>query len=539
MYFKNIPISEDILNLPYYTISSLYRMFFAYLLSLAFAFSYGYIAATNRKLELTMLTTLDVLQSVPILGFFPVALFFFVGMFKNSTLGLEIAAIFLIFTCMAWNEAYGVYESIKTIPSNIQEMAISFKISGWLKFRKIIFPACARKIIYNGMLSWAGGWFFIIAAEIITTGDMRLVGLGRFLIESAWRGDLISIFIGIIILITVILLMDIFIWIPLQIWADKFKYETTGEMPPLLRPMLTYRMFRWFPGVKLIRKLIKKISILKIKRIVPVETISKYDIWFRKNEYIIKFLKYINLSLFMVIFLMIIGSGLYSLIMLFFQPLPPDAFLIPIAIFYSSIRILIAYIICVAWTLPVAVYLYEHKKVEKYALPIAEISAAIPATALFPVIILLIIQTVGNVDLATIILLLPGMQWYLFFNIIAGLHAIPADIKDTAKAFHIKGKLYWKRVIFPAILPSFITGSVTAWGGGWNTVIVSEYIQFGGTTYGTMGIGYLLSRATFEIPNTTIIILSVTAMIIVLLLMNKLLWRPLYKKACENHQIES
>ncbi|MEM2925718.1 MAG: ABC transporter permease subunit [Methanocellales archaeon] len=503
-------------------------MFFAYLISLVFSISYGYLAATNKRAEKVMLPVLDVLQSVPVLGFFPAAVLFFISLFQGSIIGVELAAIFLIFTGQAWNMAFGVYESITTIPKDLNDAVDSFGVIGIRKFAKLIFPACIPKLVYNSIMSWAGGWYFLIACEIITTGSdsYKLPGLGSFLMESSIKGDLNALLIGLAILIFIIVILDLFIWRPLSIWSENFKYEYTGvsgrktSASPLLS-MISRISYYWLQILEAIGSLSTQISraISRHKGVLRVVRISVY-------------------FLFLAIVMSAIGYAALKLLPAFTEPFPRDAYLIPQAILFSMARLLVAYFLCLSWTLPIAVLIAKHERASKYLTPVIEIAASIPAVALFPLIVLLLIRFTGTMDIPAIILILTGMQWYLLFNLIAGVKSIPADIEEATRSFGVKQWLYWKRILLPGIYPSFITGSITAWGGGWNALIVSEFVVFGGQTYYAFGIGYLLSRSTFIDPDPRMIIISVIGMIITIFLVNKFIWRSLYKKAELRYKIE-
>jgi NitT/TauT family transport system permease protein len=514
--------------LSFYALSSLYRMLLAYLISLAFSISYGYLAATNKKAEKVMLPVLDVLQSVPVLGFFPAAVLFFISLFQGSIIGVELAAIFLIFTGQAWNMAFGVYESITTIPKDLNSAVDSFGVTGIRKFAKLIFPACIPKLVYNSIMSWAGGWYFLIACEIITTGSdsYKLPGIGSFLMESSIKGDLNALLIGLAILIFIIVVLDLFVWRPLSIWSENFKYEYTGvserktSASPLLS-MISRISYYWLQILEAIGSLSTQIS----------RAISKHKGVLRVVRIVVYFL-------FLAIVVGAIGYAALKLLPVFTEPFPSDAYLIPQAILFSMARLLVAYLLCLSWTLPIAVFIAKHERALKYLTPVIEIAASIPAVALFPLIVLLLIRFTGTMDIPAIILILTGMQWYLLFNLIAGVKSIPADIEEAACSFGVKKWLYWKRILLPGIYPSFITGSITAWGGGWNALIVSEFIVFGGQTYYAFGIGYLLSKSTFIDPNPRMIIISVIGMIITIFLVNKFIWRSLYKKAEMKYKIE-
>ncbi len=512
----------DLELLPYYAASSLLRMSIAYFFALCFAFSYGYIAATNKRAQKIMLPFLDILQSVPILGFFPAAVLFFVGII-HGRLGVEVAAIFLIFTSMAWNMAFGVYESLTTIPKELVEAADSFGIHGWKRLESLTLPACVPKIVYNSIVSWSAGWFFLVASEIISAGTRtyRLPGIGSFLVETTYSGKIALMLAGLSVLVIIILLLELFIWKPMQSWADKYNYEYAGEKKPgefIFRTRMIKYLFRFV--FEFFSKIVVSLYIAfhRHKVIKNILKISGYLILFSVLAYAI------------YIFIISITKILLNL--------PDEAYSIPLAIAYSFLRLSAAYLICIIWTVPAAYCIARNRKASSYLMPAMEVVASIPAIALFPAMVVIFLRY-GSLDIAAIILILLGMQWYLLFNLIAGIKSIPKDIENVTASFGIKGRRYWKKVLLPAIFPSFITGSITAWGGGWNTLIVAEYIVFKGQEYHLFGIGYMLDRATFQSQNSSMVLLSITGMAVTIIILNRLIWQPLYRKALVKYRFEA
>ncbi len=520
-YFFDLIDFPEIELLPYYAASSFLRMSIAYFFSLCFALSYGYIAATNKSARKFMLPVLDILQSVPILGFFPAAVLFFIGLLPGRP-GVEAAAIFLIFTSMAWNMAFGVYESLTTIPKDLVEAADSFGLHGWQRLESLTLPACVPKLVYNSIVSWSVGWFFLVASEIISAGSetYELPGIGSFLIDTTYSGKIALMLVGLSVLIVIILLLELFIWKPMQSWADKYNYEYAGEKKP----------GEFIFNTKIIKYIFRFIFEAFSKILV-----SSYII-FHKYQPTKKILK--SLSFLLVV--SVLAYIVYILIISFskmLQALPSDAYYIPLAIVFSFLRLSAAYVICILWTVPAAVYIAKNRKASSYLMPFMEVAASIPAIALFPAMVVIFIRF-GSLDIAAIILILMGMQWYVLFNLIAGVKSIPKDIENVAASFGLKGKLYWKKVLLPAMFPSFVTGSITAWGGGWNTLIVAEYIVFKGQKYHLFGIGYLLDKATFESPNSSMVLLSVLSMSLAIVFLNKLIWQPAYKKALAKYKFD-
>jgi NitT/TauT family transport system permease protein len=521
-YFFDVIDFPELKLLPYYAAASFSRMAIAYFFSLCFALSYGYIAMTNKTARRIMLPFLDILQSVPILGFFPAAVLFFIGLI-HGRIGVEVAAVFLIFTSMAWNMAFGVYESLTTIPKELVEAADSYGLRGWQRLESLTLPVCVPKLVYNSIVSWSVGWFFLVASEIISAGSetYKLPGLGSFLIDTTYSGKIALMLVGLSTLVIIILLLELFVWKPMQSWADKYNYEYSGDKKPgefIFNTRIIKYIFRF------IFEIFSKIMV------------SLY-ILYHKNKFVENISKILGYVVVISILAYIAYVFITSITRLLLN-LPDDAYSIPLAIGYSFARLCIAYLICVIWTIPAAYYIVRNKRASSYLMPAMEVVASIPAIALFPAMVVIFIRY-GSLEIATIILILLGMQWYLLFNLISGVKSIPGDIENVAASFGVKGKLYWKKVLLPAMFPSFVTGSITAWGGGWNTLIVAEYIVFKGQEYHLFGIGYLLDRATFQSPNSSMVILSVLGMAVTIIFLNRLIWQPLYRKALAKYKFEA
>lgn len=535
-----IELDTGLSRLPFYAVYSLLRMFSAYLLAFLFSVFYGYIAATVSKAEGPMIAILDVLQSIPILGFFPVAVFFFVNLFQGSRLGVELASVLLIFTSMAWNMAFGTYESFKTVPNDLIEAADGLGLQGWPKFKKALFPICIPRLIYNSMISWAGGWYFLIACEIIAIGSIRyhLPGLGSFLIESVEEGELGRTFYGLFMLIVIIVLLDLFIWRPLSVWGEKFRYENISSetAPPESFALQWYRRLRVTKRWRRIRRVMAKpIFLIDPRRYLPptgkrIVQETRKRIWPRLR-------KGIGYLLLGGLFLLI-GWSFVLLVNGLGQPFPTEARQIPVALLASFLRLSVAYLIALSWTLPVAFWVGENPRVLRIVTPIAEIGASIPATALFPFFIVLAVHVLGGMNGAAILLILTGMQWYLLFNLIGGVQNIPGDLKEAAKGLGVSRWLYWKRLYLPAIFPALITGSITAWGGGWNALIVSEYVVYQREIYSVIGIGAMLDRAIYESGNGQMILLTLVTMVLAITLLNRFFWRRLFVYAVERYKID-
>jgi NitT/TauT family transport system permease protein len=533
------PIAIRLSRLPYYAFCSYYRMLTAYLVALVFSIVYGMMAARGGVWERVLIPIVDIAQSVPVIGFFPAAIYFFVALFNGGRVGVEMAAIFLIFTSQVWNMLLGVYESIKTIPGDSIESLEAFGVTGWLRFKRLLMPACVPKLIYNSILSWAGGWYFLIACEIITVGpaNYRLPGLGSFLMEAASHGRNIDIIAGLLTLLAVIILMDAIVWQPLTAWSEKFRFEFAASSGPaqslalldflgdigpvVLRSLRAILLPPWqaagraldaFASAPIVTNPVTRRTVAVV-RIVVVASLVIFSAW-------------------------AVGAGLVALVRALLKPWPPEARQIPFATVISFSRMLIAYVISLAWTVPCALLASENASFKRIVSPVAQIAAAVPATALFPLIVLFVIRVTGGMNLASILLILTGMQWYLLFNLLAGVNSIPEDLKEAARAFGLSRVATWRKLILPAVAPSLITGSLTAWGGGWNALILSEYFPYHGHIYSVTGLGALLDMATYQTGNSTMILLTLLSMVAVVVFLNRLIWRRLYDIATERFRLD-
>ncbi|MEJ5240183.1 MAG: ABC transporter permease subunit [Anaerolineales bacterium] len=525
-----ISISLDRRVLPLYTLYSLWRMFAAYLLSFSFTMWYGRWAAYNRRAERVLMPLLDVLQSVPILSFLPVVLISLSAILPQR-IAAELSAIVLIFTSQAWNMTYAWYQSLTTIPKELREASAIFRLNSWMRFKFLELPFAAISLIWNSMMSWAGGWFFLMAAEIFTVGqrEFHLPGLGAYLQMAALQGNTEALFWGLGTLILVIILMDQFIWRPLLAWADRFKIEMVeSDNPPtswFYDLWSEARLIQWVHE-KIIAPLTERLDLFVIrhfpaKQYLKEETPSS---------------NFIGRLIFFVL-LLALGWGAWNALREFIQ-LPLAQWLeILIGLLATLVRVVVALILALSWTIPLGVLIGSQPRLAAWLQPIVQVVASIPATALFPLLVAFLVSLRGGLNLASVLLMLMGTQWYLLFNIIAGAAAIPQDLKYTASLMHLRGWERWRTLILPALFPYIITGSITASGGAWNASIVAEYIQIGGETLKVTGIGALIAEAT-QLGDYRLLLVATVSMILTVVLINRLFWRRLYRLAEEQYRME-
>jgi len=515
--------------LPWYALLSLGRMAAAYLLSLLFTLFYGRAAAYNLRAEKVLLPLLDVLQSVPILSFLPVVLLSLSAVLPQRV-AAELASIVLIFTSQAWNMTFGWYQSLTTIPKELREASAIFRLNNWLRFKQLELPFGMISLIWNSMMSWAGGWFFVMAAEIFTVGsrDFRLPGLGAFLRQASIEGNLSAIGWGLLALVTVIIALDQLIWRPLLAWSDRFKLEMVeSDQPPT----------SWFYDLVNDSRLLSHIReyFARLFDRLDLYLVRKYPMKgiFQETEFKTRWTDWALLSMGIIL----IGyGGLLAFHMLVNLPLAQWWGII-MGVLATLLRVFTSLAIALAWTIPVGVAIGTNRRVAAVIQPIVQIAASIPATAIFPVFLLLVINLVGGLNIAAIFLMLMGTQWYLLFNIIAGASAIPQDLKYTAALLGLKKWSRWRTLILPALFPYIITGAITASGGAWNASIVAEYIDFGGKTLTTTGLGATIAKAT-ALGNYPLLLASTLSMVFTVVMINRLVWRRLYRVAEEKYRLE-
>lgn len=523
-------ISLDVSALPWYTLLSVGRMGIAYILSLIFALSYGWLASQNRSAERVLLPLLDILQSIPILSFLPVVLLGLTAILPQGA-AVELSSIALIFTSQVWNLIFAWYQSLITMPKELREASSIFQFNNWLRFRMVALPFGANSLIWNSIMSWAGGWFFLMAAEIFTVGDrdFRLPGLGAYLQAAANDGNVQAILYGIGTLVLVIVLFDQLLWRPLLAWADRFKVETVAsEDPPSswFYDLITNSSLIAALNQRILQPLGERIDVFLMRRFPALEDIPSAPGTRNWRGIIIGGLVVTGLI-----------YGLFQAATLMITLEPARWLDIGAALLATLFHVSVALGITLLWTIPVGVLIGTKPRLAKFLQPIVQIMASIPATAIFPVIVLAIIQISGSMTIAAILLMLMGTQWYVLFNVIAGANAIPEDIKYTTKLLGIKGWQQWRTLTLPALFPFLITGAITASGGAWNASIVAEYVVFNGEVLQTQGIGAMIARATAS-GDFALLLASTLAMIVAVAGINRFVWRRLYRLAQEKYRME-
>jgi len=520
------PVTLDPARLPEYALRTTLRMFLALGASLVFTFTVATLAAKSRKAELVIVPALDILQSVPVLGFLTFTVTFFMGLFPGRQLGVECAAIFAIFTSQAWNMAFSFYQSLRSIPSDLDEVSRQFAFSPWRRFVRLELPFATPGLVWNVMMSMSGGWFFVVASEAITVGNttVTLPGIGSWLSLAIARQDIKAVAIGVGAMAVVIVLYDQLVFRPIVAWADKFRFEQTasGERPgswlydlvrrtrwlralsaPLTWPATAMAAIDW-PAPSKVR--LQRLALpagagrvldgLWVALVVGLGLAGAWVLW----EFLSAHLAFADL-------LTAFGLGLATLV---------------------RVAVLIA--LATAVWVPVGMWIGLRPAWAERLQPIAQFLAAFPANVMFPFAVAGIVAFHLNPNIWLSPLMVLGTQWYILFNVIAGASAIPSDLKEAAGIFGMRGWQWWRQVGIPGIFPYYVTGVLTASGGSWNASIVAEAVTWGDKHLEAAGLGAFIARATAA-GDYARVALGVAVMSIFVIAFNRALWRPMYRFA--------
>ena len=514
-------------QIPYYAGRTLLRMWIAFGFSLFFAISLGYLAAKNHAARAVILPALDVLQSVPVLGFLSATVAGFMALFPGSLLGVECASIFAIFTGQVWNMAFGFYHSMVTIPGDMQEAASTYGLSRWQRFRTVELPASAHSLIWNSMMSFGGGWFFVAQSEAISVmnKDIKLPGLGSYMASAIEKGDNHAALLAVIAMLTLILASDQLVWRPLLAWADKFKIELTESgLPPtswvykLLRGAYIFSWLQlrvWQPLADAMRPVMQGLKPEKSRT-----SRSGVNWPLRMGGLVIA--SWLGYEIIKGVLAAI--AALHGAL-----SLPILGHIVWLG-FLTLLRVLAMTVLATLIWVPIGVWIGFQPKVARFAQPLAQIGASFPVNMTFPIVVGLFVATGTPMNWGSILLIAMGTQWYILFNVIAGAMAIPNDLKEVASIYGLRKWSLWRTLILPAIFPYWVTGACTAAGGAWNASIVAELATWGNTTLKADGLGAYIAEVT-KSGDTPLIIASIGVMSLFVVLMNKLIWRRLYAYA--------
>jgi NitT/TauT family transport system permease protein len=518
--------------LPRYAMFSVLRIAAAYVVSLTFTLVYGYIAAYNTRAEKFMVPLLDTLQSIPVLSFLPGVMVAMVALFPTKQLGVELGSILLIFTGQVWNMTFSFYSSLKSIPREMREVAEIYRWSWWQRFTQMELPYSIIGLVWNSMMSVAGGWFFLMACEMFTLGDrdLRLPGLGSYLQTAANAGNTRAIWWGMGVMIGIIVVIDQLVWRPVIAWAEKFKFEqvesTDAPSSAVLDLLRSSRILPFF----------SRLTVAPAREFLSLHFARSHGTEGPRSATRGVFQWLTRLSLAALLVAIVFAS--VNMVMLLTHLTREELRSIFLGAGATFLRVAFTLFLAALWTIPVGILIGLKPKLSAIAQPIAQVAASVPATALFPIILLVLIRAGGGLGIGSIMLLLLGTQWYILFNVIAGAIAIPTDLKEVCSVFRFGRTERWRELLLPGIFPFLITGFVTASGGAWNASIVAEYFKFRGHTYLTTGLGAVISNAT-DTGNTRVLLAATILMAAMVVTINRLLWRRLYQLASTRFRLEN
>jgi NitT/TauT family transport system permease protein len=519
---ESTAVSLEYKLLPYYALRTALRMFAAIAASLVFTFVYATLAAKSRRAALVLIPLLDVLQSVPILGFLSFTVTFFLGLFPGSILGAECAAVFAIFTSQAWNMAFSFYQSLRSVPRDLIEVARGFGLSWWQRFWQLETPFAMPGLIWNMMMSMSGGWFFVVASEAIAVGDttIKLPGIGSYLAVAIEEKRIDAVFVAIITMLAVIIAYDLLLFRPLVAFGARFRVELSAGQTQ--EKSLVAQVFARTHWMRVLMhgpaELFHAIALLRME--LPVRTSASVP----QSPALSRLIDIVWVAL---VGLATIWAG-WLIIDYIRQELSwSDVRQSVLYTIFTMVRVILLMALATVVWVPVGVWIGLRPAVAEKVQPLAQFLAAFPANVVFPVAVVLILKFSLNPDIWLSFLIIFGTQWYILFNVIAGASAFPNDLKEAVSNFRVRGWNWWKNVIIPAIFPYYVTGALTASGGSWNAAIVAEYVKWGNDTVAAHGIGAYIAKATAD-GDYPKIVLGVAVMSIFVIMFNRLLWRPLY-----------
>ena len=517
-------VSTEPSHLPYYALLSLLRMFIALGLSVLFTLVYGTAAARLRRARTVMIPLLDILQSVPVLGFLTVTVTFFISLFPGSSLGLECAAIFAVFTSQAWNMTFSFYHSLVSQPRELDEAARSFRLTKWQRFWKLDVPSSMIGLVWNGMMSFGGGWFFLAASEAITVAGTQhtLPGIGSYVAVAEANKDVGAILLAIVVMVVMIIGVNVVFWRPLVAWSEKFRVETSeaAESPrsltlDLLRrsriPAMVGRPLK--PVGRALDRATRPFGLAEVPLHTPASRRRAGDLAF------------------LAVVAGLLGWAVYQTLSYFHDQgvLGQIPYCLQLG-FYTLIRVMVVVAVSTVLWVPVGAKIGMSPRLSRFAQPIVQVLASFPAIFLFPLAII-VFQFLGlSLEVGGIVLMMLGAQWYILFNVIAGASALPSDLREMADQFRLTRRQRWTQLILPGIFPYYVTGGITAAGGAWNASIVAEWVQYGKIPIVAHGLGAYITQAAYRSDFAEVLI-GVVVMSFYVVVVNRLLWRPLYRLA--------
>jgi len=511
-----VPLSLDPINLPFYAARTTLRMFAALAVSLLFTFTYATWAAKSPRAEKLLVPILDILQSVPILGFISITVVFFMSLAPGRVLGAEFVAIFAIFTSQAWNMAFSFYQSLRTVPVELEEAARSFQLTAWARFWQLEVPFAMPALIWNMMMSMSGGWFFVVASESFTVKNsvVSLPGIGSYIALAIEQRNLAAVGWAIATMILVILAYDQLIFRPLVAWADRFRIDQEpGAQVPRSWALSMMQHSRLVKVIQtafrfIVRFTTRRIPVKQLTK--PIARVHRYD-----KLWLVMISALVALALWHVIHMLIVQTSL------------SEAFAVVGLALITMLRVFVLIALASLIWVPVGIWVGLRPRATEIIQPIAQFFAAFPANLLFPMAVFAIVHWHLHPDIWLSPLMILGTQWYILFNVIAGASALPIELRDSAQNFGVKGWLWWRRVALPGVFPYYVTGAITASGGSWNASIAAEVASWGNTQIEAHGIGAYIAQASAS-SDIKHIMLGIAVMSVFVLIINRVFWRPLY-----------
>ncbi|HVV69836.1 MAG TPA: ABC transporter permease subunit [Gammaproteobacteria bacterium] len=527
-----IHISLNPADLPYYAFRSVLRMALALICSLLFTFIVGTAAAKSTHAERFIIPVIDILQSVPVLGYLSVTVVVFIAMFPNSLLGPECAAIFAIFTAQVWNMTLSFYQSLRTVPEDLVEAAHIFRLSAWQRFWRLDVPFAMPGLLWNAMMSMSASWFFVVASEAISVNhqNITLPGIGSYIALAVLHADMRSVVYAIIAMFIVILIYDQILFRPLNEWTDKFKFEQLGEEPETHSWVVKLlRRTKWMQSIGKFLLLLWECFInlrLFSHRRQEIQGTHRASHW----QLTAVILWYVLLTVAILVSVIILARFVLATVSW------AEIGHVIVLGFITALRVLILIFLCSLLWIPLGVWIGLRPRYSNFAQPIIQFLASFPVNLVYPVAVIIIVNFHLDTNIWTSPLMILGSQWYIAFNVIAGTNALPKDLRQVASSLNVRGWLWWRKLILPGIFPYYVTGAITAAGGAWNASIIAEVVHWGHTELRAVGLGSYITHQTSS-GDFARLALGIAVMCLYVLSINRVLWRPLYRLAVERFKL--
>lgn len=521
-------VSLELSNLPKYALYTTMRMFAAVLLSLLCTFLVATLAAKNRRAEMLIIPLIDILQSVPVLGFLAFTVAFFIGIFPGRAYGAELAAIFTVFSAQVWNMIFSLYQSLRTVPEDLKNVSEQFCLNAWQKYWRLEIPFAIPGLVWNTMLSMSSSWFFIVASEAISVGNIQLTlpGIGSWLGLAIQQKNLVAVGQAMLAMGIVILIYDQLIFRPIVAWSDKFNLgQTASQSAPSSWMYAIMRRTQLLSFIlRPLRKLGYKILCWNLPRSTKAVQLNIHAKPIVNT--IIDTTWYLALAFAVALAMLFLGRFLDN-----FLTISKLTVVIILALI-TLLRVFVLVLLSSLLWVPIGVWVGLRPNLVAWVQPVAQFLAAFPANILFPFFVAFIVYYHLDPDIWLSPLMILGTQWYIFFNVVAGVSVFPNDLREAAEIYQLRSWVWWRRVIIPAVLPYYITGAVTAAGGSWNASIVAELVSWGSTTVEAHGIGSYIAKAT-KYGDLHRVVLGVAVMCVIIVFINRFFWRKLYKYAAQ------